>query len=190
MTLGKSIVAGLLYTAMLAGANPSFGQNDNLSEIRALIPTDAVNFQLHDEPKPVTDIAFLDADESPIHLGEFIGKTIVLNFWATWCAPCVAEMPSLDKLQATLGSDEFKVITVAAGRNPLPMIEKFFERENLTNLPKYRDPKMTFASAMGVRGLPVTVIINPNGNEIARANGEAVWDSPEMITLLRKISQK
>lgn len=190
MTLGKSIVAGLLYTAMLAGANPSFGQNHDLSEIRALIPTDAVNFQFHDAPKPTTDVGFLDADESPIDLEQFIGQTIVLNFWATWCAPCVAEMPSLDKLQAELGDQNFKVVTVAAGRNPLPMIEKFFERENLTNLPKYRDPKMAFASAMGIRGLPVTVIINPNGKEIARANGEAIWDSPEMIALLRKISQQ
>ncbi|GHA56548.1 thioredoxin [Amylibacter ulvae] len=189
MTLGKSIVAGMLYTAMLAGANPSFGQNAELTDIRAMIPADAVHFIIHNAPKPVTTAAFINADGSQIDLSQFHGQTIVLNFWATWCAPCVAEMPSLDTLQATMGSETFQVVTVAAGRNPLPMIERFFERENLTNLPKYRDPDMKFAKEMGVRGLPVTVIINPEGQEIARTKGEAIWDAPDMLTLLRKISQ-
>ncbi len=181
MTPLKFMIIGTVYTAMLLGANPVF------ADLSKLVPDTLVNFRVHAEPVEVSKKQFLDVDGSLIDLSTFTGKTVVLNFWATWCAPCRAEMPSLDALQDTLGGDKFQVVTVAAGRNPPEMIDRFFEKTEISLLPKYRDPKMEFALSMDVRGLPVTVIINPDGKEVARISGEADWATPEMIELLSSI---
>ena len=100
---------------------------------------------------------------------------MVLNFWATWCAPCRAEMPSLDRLQAAM--PEIAVVPVATGRNAVTQITKFYEEAAVKNLPVLRDPKSGLAHAMGVMGLPVTVILDPEGREVARLIGDAEWDS-------------
>lgn len=178
----KFMIIGTVYTAILLGANPV------LADFAKLVPKALPNFQVHDAAKPVTDTSFLDADGAAMDLSAFKGKTVVLNFWATWCAPCRAEMPSLDGLQKTLGGDDFQVVTIAAGRNPLDMIEVFYEKAGIETLPKYRDPKMQFASAMAVRGLPVTVILNAQGQEVARISGEADWNTPAMIAFLRAVN--
>ena len=86
-------------------------------------------------------------------------------------------MPGLDRLQAELGGDAFEVVTIAVGRNPVPAIRKFFDKGNITHLPILRDPQQALAREMAVLGLPITVILNPEGQEIARLQGDAEWDS-------------
>jgi thiol-disulfide isomerase/thioredoxin len=101
----------------------------------------------------------------------------VLNFWATWCAPCRKEMPQLSELQAELGGDAFEVVTIATGRNPPQAMQRFFEEIGVDNLPLHMDPKQALAREMAVMGLPITVILNPEGQEIARMRGDADWSS-------------
>jgi thiol-disulfide isomerase/thioredoxin len=181
------LLCATLYTLLAVGANPLGAQQLDISALKAMRAGDMRKVAIHETPKALITTPFLDVDGTSINLTKFEGKTILLNFWATWCAPCRAEMPSLDALNQTLGGDNFAVVTVATGRNPVPMIEQFFESIDIKTLPMHRDPKMAFARATGVFGLPVTLVLNPQGEEIARVQGEADWNSPEAHALLNAI---
>jgi len=177
-----------LYTLLAVGAillaTQFMDQSVDNSALNDLRAGDMRKVAIHAEPKAMITTPFLDANGVEIDLSKFKGKTVLLNFWATWCAPCRAEMPSLDALNQTLGGDDFAVVTIATGRNPVPMIEQFFESTNVKSLPMLRDPKMSLARATGVFGLPVTLVLNPQGQEIARVQGEADWNSPDAHVLL------
>jgi thiol-disulfide isomerase/thioredoxin len=127
----------------------------------------------------------VDGDDEVL-LADYAGEPVVLNFWATWCAPCREEMPSLDRLQAEMG-DRLEVVTVATGPNSPAGIRRFFEEEGIANLPMLTDPKQELARGMAVLGLPVTVILDPEGREIARLTGGAEWDTPEAKAMLEAI---
>ena len=115
------------------------------------------------------------------------GQFRLVNFWATWCAPCREEMPALDALQLELGGDDFQVMTIATGRNRLSGINKFYAQAEVTNLPILLDPKGKLATRMGALGLPVTVLLNPEGQEIARLTGGADWASENAIEVLKAL---
>lgn len=139
-----------------------------------------------DRPAVPGDILFADMDGPDRKLADFAGRPVVLNFWATWCAPCRAEMPSLDRLRAQMG-DEVAVVTLASGRNPPQAVAKFFAETGITQLPRYLDPRQDLARAMGVFGMPVTVLIDAEGHEVGRLTGDAEWDSPEAVALIRSL---
>ncbi|MBD3679703.1 MAG: TlpA family protein disulfide reductase [Rhodobacteraceae bacterium] len=166
--------SAVLYTALALGANTAMADTAALEALREGTMKKLV---FHTEPQPVPEAIFVDAEGSPVDLAEYHGKYVLLNFWATWCAPCRAEMPSLAALQAELGGDGFAVVTVATGRNSVAGIRRFFEETGVTNLPQYRDPNGAVAREMGVLGLPITVLLDPEGQEIARLRGDAEWDS-------------
>ena len=166
----------VLYTALMLGANPV------AADVAALRDGDMKKLALHDMPVPVPEAVLLDAEDGEHALADYRGKWVVLNFWATWCAPCRREMPSLDRLQAAM--PEIAVVPVATGRNALPAIERFFAEAGVTGLPIRRDPTSALSRAMGVLGLPVTVILNPEGQEVARLIGDAEWDSDSARAVL------
>ncbi len=174
----------VLYTALAFGANAA---SADIAQIEALRDGQMKKLTFHSAPKPVADVELVDAEGAPHRLSEYNGKYVVLNFWATWCAPCRHEMPSLDRLQAELGSDNFAVVPVATGHNPVPGIKRFFETAEIQNLPILRDPKQEMARHMAVLGLPITVILNPEGQEIARLRGDAEWDSDSAKAILRAL---
>ena len=124
-------------------------------------------------------LAVETVDHGPFDLAAQRGQWVVVNFWATWCAPCRHEMPGLDRLNAEMGGEDFAVVTVATGRNAVPGIRKFFAEAEVTTLPGLRDPKSALARKAGVMGLPVTLVLNPEGQEVARLIGDAEWDAPE-----------
>lgn len=173
-----------LYTLLAVGANPLAAQTLDVEALRNLRAGDMRLVTIHSEPKPMSSETFLDGDGAQIDISAYAGKTILLNFWATWCAPCRAEMPSLDALNQKLGGENFAVVTIATGRNPTPMIAQFFTDIGITSLPMVRDPSMAFARDSAVFGLPVTLVVNPSGQEIARVQGEADWNNPDAFALL------
>ena len=134
-----------------------------------------------------SDVVFTSEDGGDITLSEYAGKHVVLNFWATWCAPCRHEMPHLSELQAELGGDNFEVVTVATGVNQRPAMERFLAEIGVDNLPKHTDGNSALARDMGVIGLPVTLILDPEGQEIARLIGDADWASDNAKDILRAL---
>lgn len=166
----------VLYTAFLIGANPA------VADVASLREGDMKKLALHDAPVTIPEVVLLDAQDGEHSLADYKGKWVVLNFWATWCAPCRREMPSLERLQAAM--PELAVVPVATGRNAVEGIERFFEEAGVKTLPILRDPKSELARGMGVMGLPVTVILNPEGQEVARLIGDAEWDSDSAKAVL------
>ncbi len=135
------------------------------------------------EPAPTT--TFLNADRDRVSLSDFSGKVVLLNFWATWCAPCIREMPSLDRLQAKLGGKDFAVVAISLDRMGVRAVKPFYRNLKLTNLAIYADRSSKIFRRLGGRGLPTTFLIDRNGNKIGMLEGPAEWDSPEAISLIR-----
>lgn len=171
----------LLYTALGLLANIGYTQTSDLAELRL---GDMRKLTFHTQPITGSDVAFMSENGTEMTLADFKGKYTVLNFWATWCAPCRKEMPDLSALQTELGSDTFQVVTVATGRNPAPAMKKFFKEIGVENLPLHTDERQSFSRSMGVLGLPVTLIIDPEGNEVARLQGDADWHSDSAIAII------
>ena len=172
----RKMMLAVLYTAFAFGANAG--------SLEGLLIGDMNKLALV-EPAAIPEAVLLDATEAEHTLAEYRGKWVVLNFWATWCAPCRAEMPSLQRL--ALAMPEIAVVPVATGRNAVAQIEKFYDEAGVTSLPVLRDPKSGLARAMGVLGLPVTVILDPEGREVARLIGDAEWDSAAAQAVLRAL---
>lgn len=119
-------------------------------------------------------------------LDRFKGKTILVNFWATWCAPCLKELPSLDALQAELGGKDFEVVAIASdSRGPEKALE-FLNRLNVTHLKPYADPRMRLVGAIGSgASLPVSILYGADGQEIGRIMGDTDWSSDEAKRLIQ-----
>ena len=167
MTL-RIALAALILAAGQAAAAP---------DLKPLADGDMNKLAIHEEPKPVSEAEFETTEGETATLADYRGKYVLVNFWATWCAPCRKEMPALSALQDELGGDRFEVVTIATGRNPPPAMTEFFAEIGVDNLPLHRDPGSKLAREMGVLGLPITVILNPEGQEVARLQGDAAWDS-------------
>jgi len=185
----------LLYIVIAAGAifvGMTFFDKEPQADYSAFEPLRAgdmkkLNFSA---PKPFVDTAFVGEDGQPMNFDAFKGQYTVVNFWATWCAPCRAEMPTLEALDKAFEGKGLDVITIATGRNPQPAIDKFFAEIGVENLPKHLDPKQALARDMAVLGLPVTVVLNQDAREIARLTGDAHWDSPEAVAILTALVER
>ncbi len=138
-------------------------------------------------PYPPAITSYLREDGSVGDISDYAGDVVVLNFWATWCAPCRAEMPSLQALQDTLGDEGVEVVTIAFGRHNPDAMKRFWQDTGVTSLPLHLDPQAEMAKALGVEGLPHTFILGPNGEVLAELTGEANWAAPETVALLRSL---
>lgn len=143
------------------------------------------NFAVHEIPVPVPEISFEDGDGRPRSLADFSGKIVLLNVWATWCAPCRKEMPTLDRLQAELGGPDFEVVALSMDRAGPDIVKKFFAEIGIEHLALNIDTSGKAMFAIGTVGLPATLLIDRNGKEVGRLIGPAEWDAPGMVDFIR-----
>ena len=143
-------------------------------------------FDLLDPPRPLPELRFVDGEGRPLTLADFRGKVILLNIWATWCIPCLREMPTLDRLQAKLGGPRFEVVVLSIDIGGIPVVEKFYRALKLDSLGIYVDKTLRVKRDLGIVGIPTTLLIDRQGREIGRLAGPAEWDSKEAIKAIRR----
>lgn len=165
----RHLLTAVLYTALAFGANAA--------DITSLRDGSMLKLAVPEAPVNVPATAFMDAEGGEHSFADWKGKVVLVNFWATWCAPCRKELPALDALNRDLGGEDFAVVTIATGRNPQPAITRLFDEVGVKTLPVYLDPKLQLSREMGILGLPVSILLNRDGQEIARMSGDAEWDS-------------
>jgi len=144
--------------------------------LRQFIPTDP--------PRPAPEIAFADGAGKSLSLADFRGKLVLVNLWATWCEPCIREMPSLDRLRAALPAQDLAIVLVSQDRGGDKVVAPFFAKLGL-KLETYLDPKSTVGHALEVRGLPTSILIDREGRELGRVEGALDWDGAPAEALLR-----
>lgn len=154
-------------------------------EVAALLPADP--------PQSLKSLAFNGPDGKPMTLADLAGKTVLLNLWATWCAPCRAEMPALDALQKEKGSDAFQVVAVNVDAGDDVKPKKFLSETGVETLGYYRDSTMAVFNDLKTRGLalglPATMLIDGEGCLIAHMNGPAEWSGPDAKRLVEAALQ-
>ena len=143
------------------------------------------NFAPTRPPRPAPDAPFLEDGTAPRTLADFRGKGVVLNLWATWCVPCVLEMPSLDRLQAELADEGIVVLALSEDMGGADRVERFYGRRGIANLAVHIDKQGRMFNALGAQGLPTTVLVDARGREVGRVLGPLEWDEPEAIDFVR-----
>ena len=155
-----------------APASSTAGQN--LGQFTALVA-----------PLPAPALALTTRDGKQKQLADFKGKLVLVNLWATWCVPCVEEMPALDRLQQELGSDAFEVVALSVDRAGRSGARKFLDEAKVGKLALYTDPSARMAATLRAAGLPATLLIDREGREIGRLLGPAQWDGEDARRLIR-----
>ncbi|GJL90414.1 TlpA disulfide reductase family protein [Hyphococcus sp.] len=182
---GCAGVAFLLYAIISASVSPKDDEPVSaLNHDQSLLTGEMADFAYAFPPRGAPSIAFLHEGEQ-VTLDDFRGKAVLVNFWATWCAPCLKELPSLDVLERNLGGRKFAVVAIAADPRGPEVARQFLDRLNIEHLKLYADPDLRFAFAIGGADiLPVSILYDAKGQEIGRLVGEADWTAPESRRLI------
>ena len=143
------------------------------------------NLIIHKEPIKLEKINFKNINKETISLNEFENSLVIINFWATWCAPCIEEMPSLSRLQSNLAFNNLQIIPINVGRDNIKKSKDFYKKLNINNLEIYFDKNVELAKKFLLRGLPTTVFINKEGKEFARVIGFVDFDNKKIIKWLK-----
>lgn len=210
LILGLAVVCGLIAGGAYLALTGGFGNDDDFDDIALATSEDqyevceanAQKFQslsdymvgevaaliMPDEALPVSWLSFLDAKDQPASVADYHGKVVLLNLWATWCAPCREEMPALNALQQELGGDQFQVLTVNVDTGGMEKPIEFVNEIGVLDLPLAHDSTMQIFNDLKSEGralgMPVTMLIDRNGCEIATINGPAEWASADAIKLI------
>ncbi len=134
-------------------------------------------------PRPAPPVVFTDADGKTLSLRDFAGKLVLVNLWATWCAPCRREMPSLERLQTRLG-DKITILAISEDRGGNKAVAPFIAKLGHKVVKTYLDPESAVGRAFKVDGLPTSFLIDRQGRVLGRVEGEAEWDSPKMLAII------
>lgn len=183
----RGLLAGVLILAsagVIFSISPPHASSDGGNCLAP--PKGLANFEPTVPPATVPVIGFFRDDGGEATLTDYAGRGLVLNFWATWCAPCVREMPQLNKLKQLADDAGFDVITVSEDRDGPPVINEFYATNKLDKLEVLYDKKMRLLDAFRVRGLPTTILIDSQSREVGRAEGPAEWDQPEILSFIKR----
>ena len=145
---------------------------------------DIKNLVIHKQNKKLENIIFTDVDNRSVNIKEFSSQLVIINFWATWCAPCREEMPSLDKLQGKKEFDNLKILTINVGQESVDKSLSFFKELEIENLELYFDDSINLAKIFSLRGLPTSILINKNGEEFARIVGSIDFNDKKFVKWL------
>lgn len=183
---GAAGAAFLLYVIIAASVTPRETDAPSALEMdKALLVGEMADFTYTFPPRAAPDAAFVHQGEA-MTLGDFRGRAVLVNLWATWCAPCLKELPSLDALEGELGGSRFAVAAIAADPRGPEVAREFLDRLDIQHLKLYADPDLRFAfSVGGADVLPVSILYDAEGRELGRLVGEADWASPEARALVR-----
>ena len=143
-----------------------------------------VGMEIYQRAKAPPDTRFEDKNGNEMGLRDFRGRVTLVNFWATWCAPCVEEMPSLSRLQASIGGEDFRIAIISIDRDGYEVIEPFLESLGVTNLASYLDRSNRLTIEVGAIGLPTTLLLDKDGRIVGRMVGPAKWDSEDAARLV------
>lgn len=179
-----AFVGFITRQAMEGGDSQPDGSADVSSQPASrIVELSGQKFEQWAQSRPLPDLVFSDPAGKPTSLGDFRGRLVLLNLWATWCPPCLEEMPALDRLNARLGGDKFVVVTLALD-SPVKA-EAFLRRINATTLRGYNDSQGLALSTLGARTVPTTLLIDARGREIGRLSGAAAWDEKPALDLIQ-----
>ena len=144
------------------------------------------NMVINEIPKPISSLIFEDFSGNEINLNNYHGRLVIINFWATWCAPCKKEMPSLDNLYQDNNFKNLQIFAVNMEQSNTLKIKKFFTDLNIQKLEIFFDPNLNFVKEFKLRGMPTTVLINKKGEEFARITGETNFQNKKFVKWLSK----
>ena len=183
-------LGAMLYGAAALFATPASAElsADEIAALKEARAGDMKKLVIHKAPRPALTRQFETKTGATLGMDRFAGKVTVVNFWATWCPPCRKEMPSIDRLRADIAGDDMEVVAIAIDRASVQKIEDFFLSIEASNLKIYRDPTLRLATEAGVLGMPITIILDREGREIARLQGEAEWDGPNAKDMIARIA--
>ena len=176
--VSRSVWFGTVAVALLVALSAAGAAEEEKLKLGEFIPESA--------PQPAPETAFTDAQGKPVSFADFKGKPVVVNLWATWCKPCLQEMPSLDRLQSKLG-DKLAVAAVSEDHGGAQRVGPFVANMGLRKLRIYLDPQSDVGHAFNVRGLPTSIVIDAAGRVVGRVEGAAEWDSDTMMGVLRPL---
>jgi thiol-disulfide isomerase/thioredoxin len=177
MTRRAALATGATLIAGLAARKPYAAELPDLAEV--LVPVNP--------PQTPPEGVFVDADGGEHTIASFLGHGMVINFWATWCQPCIAEIPSLAVLARALAPHDIAVLPVSSDRGGASVVSAWFKDHNVSGLPVLLDPRGALGTAWGGKGIPTTHIISRDGKERARLEGAADWSSAATIALIQKL---
>lgn len=185
-----AITGYYLYEAGTRKAGPAETAVPAAASAAGALPRDLASgplaaFLIHPEPKPLADLSFQDGAGKALKLSDWKGRVVLLNLWATWCAPCRKEMPDLSQLEKALGSDQFEVVAVSVDRKGAEASAAFLKETGVDNLKLYVEPSTRIVTDLQSAGLPATLLIDRQGRELGRILGPADWASPEAQALIK-----
>jgi thiol-disulfide isomerase/thioredoxin len=176
--VSRSAWFGTVAVALLVALSAAAAAEEEKLKLGEFIPESA--------PQPAPDTAFTDAEGKPVSFADFKGKPVVVNLWATWCQPCLREMPSLDRLQAKF-DEKLTVAAVSEDHGGAQRVGPFVAALGLQKLKIYLDPQSDVGHAFKVRGLPTSIVIDAQGRVVGRVEGAAEWDSEAMLAVLKPL---
>jgi thiol-disulfide isomerase/thioredoxin len=182
--LVPAIIAVLAFAAGGAWCWHSVNQSPPPAELQASALPEG--FKPMNPPLQMGDYAFQDADGNTVRLSDFKGRPVILNIWAKWCAPCLAEMPKLDKLQAEAAPGTLAVVAVAVDEPDPEKVRNFLANRRWDALKPYLDPKNVFAKALDIKSIPVSLLIDKNGFALVRVDAPVDWYADSAIRLLKQ----